>query len=673
MNNFTQYTPIYIPEYFIYDICYTDSNECLIVTPKYTKHDIKLLHINAADDINDSNHNMYFTQFKMIQTNNSFRHGSNDQSLYCCPLNVLSEHINVSLNSSHINILINGKHIYTKINKYPVYENEIIMSTLVLNEDKYIRQWINYHLMFNITRFIIYDNYHKDKNLIALGNKSHNEKTDLQTLLKDFIDSGIVLLIKWDYPYSPCAQQTQQNHSIHTFKKCKYIGLFDIDEYIFTSLHTSDMNLHTIFDNYLTTNKINYDDIGSLRLLSRPTYNIHNNSEDNYDFMKISTCTDFPPTSYEKNFVIPKNVNIFSVHMIIDGKPMINLPTNFMYFFHYIFLNKLNRGRYIPLHLLTTDTNINKYYSLLMTKLQNNKTINQKNNNELIPKNKSNNVVSKNKSNNVLTMIPKGGFGNVLFIYIAGYSIAKKHNMQLMFLNLPQPNRPRMNTYDIFNCTYSNVMPREHIIHEKTFTYSNIVIPANTNVTLDGYYQSYKYSDGYIDEIKQELWQNIPNQLQKIQIYLAKVMNYNNVLKTPTTILIHVRRTDYLTASDFHSNLTDSYYINSINTIIEKINEPKIKLIVFSDDIEFIKTWPVISKYPHHIVELIDPVDTFLLMTMCDHFIIANSSLSLSAYYFRNNKNAQLCIPQRWFEPKAHKYLHSDLVEINEFIHIIDG
>ena len=654
MNNFTQYTPIYIPEYFIYDICYTDSNECLIVTPKYTNHDIKLLHDKYTDNIITDN--MKFTQFKMIQSNNSFKHGSNDQSLYCCSVK--------DKMSTHINLLINGNHIYTKINKYPVYENEIIMSTLVLNEDKYIRQWINYHLMFNITRFIIYDNYHKDKNLIALGNKSHNEKTDLQTLLKDFIDSGIVLLIKWDYPYSPCAQQTQQNHSIHTFKKCKYIGLFDIDEYIYTS----ECNLHTIFDKYLSTNNYTYDDIGSLRLLSRPTYNIHNQSEDSYDFLKISTCTDFPPTSYEKNFVIPKNVNIFSVHMIIDGKPMVNLPTNFMYFFHYLFLNKLNRGRYIHKnyhYLLTTDTNILKYYSLLMPKLQNKSIIKQNNSNNVL--------IKQNNSNNVLTMIPKGGFGNVLFIYIAGYATAKKHNMQLMFLNLPQPNRPRMNTYDIFsNCTYSNVMPREHIIHEKTFTYDPIIIPPNRNVTLDGYFQSYKYSHGYIAEIKQELFNNIPNQLQKIQIYLAKVMNYNNVLATPTTILIHVRRTDYLTASDFHSNLTDSYYINSINTIMGKLKDSKIKLIVFSDDIEFIKKWHVIQQYPHHIVELIDPVDTFLLMTMCDHFIIANSSLSLSSYYFRNNINAQLCIPQRWFEPKAHKYNHSDLVEITDNVNIIN-
>ena len=36
------------------------------------------------------------------------------------------------------------------------------MSTLVKDEDKYIKQWIEFHLNIGIKRFIIYDNSNKN-------------------------------------------------------------------------------------------------------------------------------------------------------------------------------------------------------------------------------------------------------------------------------------------------------------------------------------------------------------------------------------------------------------------------------------------------------------------------------------------------------------------------------
>ena len=44
------------------------------------------------------------------------------------------------------------------MNKYPEFNNEIVFSTIVKNEDQYIRQWIDYHYHLGVSRFIIYDN-----------------------------------------------------------------------------------------------------------------------------------------------------------------------------------------------------------------------------------------------------------------------------------------------------------------------------------------------------------------------------------------------------------------------------------------------------------------------------------------------------------------------------------
>ena len=53
---------------------------------------------------------------------------------------------------------INNNIIKTKVNKYPIFNDEIIFSTMVKNEDNYIKQWITFHLNIGIDRIIIYDN-----------------------------------------------------------------------------------------------------------------------------------------------------------------------------------------------------------------------------------------------------------------------------------------------------------------------------------------------------------------------------------------------------------------------------------------------------------------------------------------------------------------------------------
>ena len=98
------------------------------------------------------------------------------------------------------------------------------MSTIVKDEDNYIKQWIKFNLNIGIEKFIIYDN---------------STKNTLYNLLREYIDQNIVYIIKWTYPYrldkkrssAPDAQTTQQNHSLNAFNTSKYIGFFDIDEY----------------------------------------------------------------------------------------------------------------------------------------------------------------------------------------------------------------------------------------------------------------------------------------------------------------------------------------------------------------------------------------------------------------------------------------------------------
>ena len=244
----------------------------------------------------------------------------------------------------NIQLLINDKIFDVKVNKYPEFKDEIIMSTMVHNEDNYIRQWIEFHLNIGVSRFIIYDN---SKINDYKSYKSIEKSSNLKKVLSDFIEKGIVVLIEWPYPKrlknsGISGQTTQQNHSIYAFRNSKYIGLFDIDEYINMQNNT---NINNFFDSMITKFKLDTNKIGSFRILNKDFTNPDNLSTNGYDFLFIFSCKEITKKGREKNFVIPKNVKSFAVHMIKSGKQMYNINSKYLYFNHYIFLNKLKRGR----------------------------------------------------------------------------------------------------------------------------------------------------------------------------------------------------------------------------------------------------------------------------------------------------------------------------------------
>jgi hypothetical protein len=295
--------PVYIEDYLIYDIFHNDNNNLVLICP--------------------AEKNGMIISYKDIKLHK-----------YTCPLGltfvyVLDQQTNYE---PRIVLRINGLCVETDVKKYPVFENEIIMSTIVCNEDDYIKQWINFHSKLGITRFIIYDN---------------SSLCTLEAVLCDYIKNGTVLLIKWPYAYRMkksgiSGQATQQVHSIWAFKRCKYIGLFDVDEYVNMQ---SERNLHSFFDNIIKDENVETKNLGSFKLLNKSFYNPDNLPTDGINFLKIYNCDTITRRGREKNFVIPRNVCTFSVHKITQGKPMYTVVPEKVYFNHYLFLNKEHRGR----------------------------------------------------------------------------------------------------------------------------------------------------------------------------------------------------------------------------------------------------------------------------------------------------------------------------------------
>jgi hypothetical protein len=323
-------TPTSIAKYEIYDVLYNDMNQIVIIAT-FTKDSIPFT-IKLNDElfkrqICGKKHGCVFTLF---------------QSEYKETINLTIEDI------VYENI---------KVNRYPIFENKLIMSAMVYNEDNYIVQWIEYYLLLGISHFVIYDNA---LSIEKTSYKSIEITSDLPTLLDKYIKNNIVTLIEWPYKKRLChnadatGQIAQQNHSIYTFRTSKYIGLFDIDEYVNIP---SEMNIDLYIDKMIQQKKINIDRYSAINIRCKLFYNPDRLPTDGYKFLKIYNCDKVTTFGREKSFVMPKNDITHYIHNVTSGKPMY-IADNIFHFNHYYYLNKEKRG------IVNTDLSDNSIHRI---------------------------------------------------------------------------------------------------------------------------------------------------------------------------------------------------------------------------------------------------------------------------------------------------------------------
>ena len=323
----------------IHAALYNDLGQIVIVCPYPLSHNLYLL----TNDI------------KIIFNRYLCSHGHS--TVFVLDDQIYDQKINIQLDNLDAE--------YITLNKYESCKDLSLMSTIVKNEDEYIIQWIEYHTILGIDKFIIYDNsgnkndYPSSGHLLGKGKKSN-----LQMLLSNYVDSGRVILLNW--PFEEKFQQTHQNHSIWAFKSAKYIGFFDIDEYI--NPQTNISYIPKILDMYLMKNKLNYKDIGGLRFANRFFYNPFNLDESGFKFLSIYYTNFKFEFSRGKTFILPSNINCFCVHEISNGEKCIDVNYREIYFNHYFFLNKLKRGRGYLNFNWWRDKSIKRFVKILLTK-----------------------------------------------------------------------------------------------------------------------------------------------------------------------------------------------------------------------------------------------------------------------------------------------------------------
>jgi len=194
------------------------------------------------------------------------------------------------------------------------------------------------------------------------------------------------------------------------------------------------------------------------------------------------------------------------------------------------------------------------------------------------------------------------------------------------------------------------------IFRETYFHYIPIVVEKRNNIYIEGYFQSDKYFFDYYLTISKLI------KLEEHRLQMS--MQCHTVLETsedfPLLISLHVRLGDYLKLQDYHTHLSIDYYRNAIDYIIRMTNVDNLKILYFCDENpedaceNYYHT--LSSDYPLCLFVPIFKENTrltdwqqMLLMSLCHHHIIANSTFSWWGSYFNPSTEKMICYPDKWF------------------------
>ena len=255
----------------------------------------------------------------------------------------------------------------------------------------------------------------------------------------------------------------------------------------------------------------------------------------------------------------------------------------------------------------------------------------------------------------------QGRLGNQLFQYAYAKVLSRKYNTPFFLLNrkdfyadkyftiqadTPLQNRWKAIVFYVKNGGFPKVIsedqfaqPTTNIDHERD------------NVIYEGFYQSASYHHSLtLVEMKEEL-----------TIKPAYQIHIKDFVKNEKpTIVVHVRRTDYVTFGGDHVggvNLTLplAYYEQAL----QQLPTATCNVLFLSDDIQFVKEHFQFPNcmYAEKNSEIVD----FQLIQQADYLVLANSSFSWWGAYL-NTTVQKVIAPKYWLGLKINKEYPAGIV-----------
>ena len=265
----------------------------------------------------------------------------------------------------------------------------------------------------------------------------------------------------------------------------------------------------------------------------------------------------------------------------------------------------------------------------------------------------------------------KGGLGNQMFEYAAGYVLAKKrqedfkvdlthlHNhkdfknetpreFQLAFFNVDCKFSSKEEVIRIKK-SYSKCIPFLIQLDEVLVMYNVIKYPLFTNISKDVYMNSYFQNEKYFSEYKNDIIEKFTLKKEFITKDFLKMKKL--IEKERNSISIHIRRGDYITnkkANKWHGVLEEDYYHNAIEYLKNEKKMINSQIFLFSDDTAWVEENIDFGVKTYYMSEKFNPAQSIILMSKCKNNIIANSSFSWWGAWLNNNKNKVVIAPSKW-------------------------
>lgn len=277
----------------------------------------------------------------------------------------------------------------------------------------------------------------------------------------------------------------------------------------------------------------------------------------------------------------------------------------------------------------------------------------------------------------MITCDLRGGLGNQLFQIFATISYAIENKIPFGFLHT-ETLGVRHTYWNTFLSPLKNVLFKVMPINtlsfkEDGFQYNEITKPPLEypsqeiqKIILVGYFQSYKYFEKHFSAICRLI--NFEQQQDKFKC-----------LELNKTISMHFRLGDYKHLKHFYPIMSVEYYKNSLQYIISKTQKTDHIIIYFyenddrDDVLQTIQQLKV--EFPECVFQQADPKNNvsdweqLLMMSCCQHNIIANSSFSWFGAYFNQNPDKIICYPKQWFCDYGAHIITEDLFP-NEWIKV---
>lgn len=189
---------------------------------------------------------------------------------------------------------------------------------------------------------------------------------------------------------------------------------------------------------------------------------------------------------------------------------------------------------------------------------------------------------------------------------------------------------------------FTRIMP--HLLSFKSIYIQNIQVPREVQLKGNTIYTGFFQTDWYLNHTPEKF---------KIRVrkkYITEFQKlYGHIFANERTIVVHIRRTDYLKYGKRDISLPIKYFKTRLNSIA---NLEQYKVFFISDDIAYVRS--VFAEKPNFIFSENDEIIDFQILQNADIAIISNSSFSWWAAYL-GKKGSLVMAPKNWIGFRLNK------------------